>query len=459
MNELIYIGEMLRLVGDTADADTAALKAAQAKNADADAKLLTYARCHSLAGAYRAVLCKALTGLKWALYFAAALAALTGFFAGFSAFQQTPTGGQVNVFWLLATLLGVHFLSLLLWAAFIWRSPSASFSLLTLLNRAIAWAARKQPQHALAARAIAGVQLTGALGRASISVFSHGFWFVYLLAGFAASVILLSVQSYQFMWETTLLQPQTAVSIFTIIGKPLALMGFQVPNASIITAAENLGNAGQSKQQAALWARFCLTALIVYGVVPRLILVALCAVWRSRLVSAARLNASDPFFASLLAQIYQPTAAIEVVDADDAGRAETDVPTAPVAAGYSPAAMGSVIGWEVDALDHAVFEGGTIIGVYEDSPALNAAVTSLNGAAVTLAVSLLNTPDRGVESALKAIAALPVDQRSVVLLNVEALQDRSSAADAKRRIGDWWSLLIRLGFAQSSITIVGAQSA
>lgn len=459
MNELIYIGEMLRLSGDASQSDAAALKIAQAKNGGADAKLLTYSSCHALAGPYRGAARRALAGLKWALFGALSLAVLFGAMAGFTAFQQTPSGGQVNVFWLLASLLGVHFLSLVLWAVFVWRTPHASLSIFSVLNKVIAWAARKQPQQVLAVRSVAGVQLDGALGRASISALSHGFWFLYLLAGFIAAVVLLSVQSYQFMWETTLLLPETAVAIFTMFGKPLALLGFDVPSASIITAAENFGSPSQTKEDAALWARFCLSALVVYGIVPRFLLSAISIVWRRRVIAGIQLKASDPFYASLLAQIYQPTAVVEVIDPDRTAPPEKHINSAPLEAKRNAVPAGKVIGWEVDGLDGAVFDPADIVGMFEEVSALETAIGSLGGAPATLAVSLLNTPDRGVENALRALSALPADKRGAVLLNISELKARSNPDDVKRRIGDWWSLLIRLGFEQSSITIDGAQNA
>lgn len=461
MKDSVIIGHMLRLGDQAAPIDAAALAAARSKSGSAQEKLRTYMECHHLAGDMMLSWGKVSLTLRWLLRGWAGVALVCGALAAMSAFAQgqdlTAGAGRVNVFWLLASLLGLNCISLILWIGFVWRAPGAPFSLSHVMAHFLTWAMGKSSIHKRAIESYGATHLSGALGRWSVGAVSHGLWCLYLIAGLLCALLLLTVQSYSFVWETTLLSAEDAVALIGWLSAPLNIMGVAVPSDAMIVSAQTSAVQDGMSFNASVWARFCLAVLFTYGVVPRALLWAVSAARAKALKTAINLDPAIPFFASILARIYQPEIHHDVVDADRAPtpkHVQNKLDSSPDTRGLL-AKNATLIGWEIEAFENSEFQPDQVAGFFDRPEALKHALDAVSTDPIVLAVSALNTPDRGVESALKPFSGLTPDRRSVWIMNVSDLRTRAPQDDVTRRLGDWWSLLTRLGFDPSSIQVDG----
>lgn len=234
------------------------------------------------------------------------LSVLTGCGAALAALGDGSR--PVNLFWALGGLLGVHALTLMLWAlSLAWGSKLGSALgrlLLAAAGRlsripALAAAGEKAaaarpPAAALVPRALLGLLQKAGILRWLLGALSHGWWLLALLSAFATLIALLSTRRYGFVWETTLLSPDTFVALTHALGWLPAAAGFAVPDASLVRASDGLQPIAPQAQ--AIWSSWLLGCVLVYGIVPRL----LALIWCGALVRLRRRRfALDPTLRSL----------------------------------------------------------------------------------------------------------------------------------------------------------------
>jgi len=451
-------GEMLRLEGVSAEIDPVALDVARRRSGDAREKLASYITSHHGASTAQAALKVAKGRFNCVGLIILGIAVVFGALASFTAFNQNAApsvfGKQVNILWLFGALLGTHCLALVVWAFAIGSrivAPSIQMPIFALLKP-------KGGDQLRAYEAVFQTILRGYQGRLLFSSLSHGFWFLYLSAGLLAAVLILSFDRYIFIWETTLLSPETMMSLVRALAQPIDFIGISTPNEEMILAAGQVQNIRSDPADSVIWARFCLAAIVVYGVVPRLVLFALCLVLFLRSQKRLQLTTSDPVFADILARIYQPDIRVDIVDPDLADGALLDAPGTAELSAYDFAGQDTfvMIGWEIDP---PIEIDTRRIAIFDRPDALEQAVIDAQGKDVCLLVSAINTPDRGVEMALQPFKAIDGQKKAALLLETDALIIRSNQADADRRIAEWWSLLTRLGFDASAIHISRQQAA
>ncbi|MGG6496815.1 UNVERIFIED_CONTAM: DUF2868 domain-containing protein, partial [Bacteroidetes bacterium 56_B9] len=80
-------------------------------------------------------------------------------------------------------------------------------------------------------------------------------------------------------WETTLLAADPFIHLTQALGALPSLLGFAVPDEAMIRASGDTLPALEQARQA--WASWLLGVVLVYGLLPRLVLAALC-LWRWR---------------------------------------------------------------------------------------------------------------------------------------------------------------------------------
>lgn len=253
-----------------------------------------------------------------------ALAALlAGAGLGFAALGDGAR--SVNVFWALGSLLGLHLLSLLVWAVSLVSRPGAG-----ALGRFWLWGSAKLARDLRAAQlapALLSLLERARLARWGFGLLVHGFWLLVLVSALLSLLLLFSARRYGFNWETTLLSAESFVAFTHLIGTLPSLLGFPVPDAETVRASG--GSALLQEPARRAWAGWLLGALLAYGVLPRLLLGAFCF-WRWRrgirslqldlglpeyqvlrerlLPSSESLGISDPAPAELPAQAHAATA-------------------------------------------------------------------------------------------------------------------------------------------------------
>lgn len=180
----------------------------------------------------------------------------------------------VNVIWALGSLLGINLLMLLVWlAGFLASAPSPS------LGRLWFWLSQRfQNRDAInLTRAFVMLNNQAGLTRWWLGLVSHAVWLAALLGVTIGLLLALSLRSYAFSWETTILPASVFVSLVEGLGWLPGWIGFQTPNIEGIQQAGQMPGTAQAFLQAdperRAWASWLLGCLVVYGVLPRLLLV------------------------------------------------------------------------------------------------------------------------------------------------------------------------------------------
>ncbi len=202
----------------------------------------------------------------------------------------------VNVLWALGALLGLHGLMFLLWlASFLLPGTRA-----TGLGRLWLWTTRKLargPDAALIPQALLNLLARAGALRWLLGAISHLLWLATLCAALTTLLIMLSTASYQFIWATTLLPPETFVRLTAWAGWLPAQFGFTLPDPAMVRASD-----GQQALPAAAqvqWSVWLLGMLVCWGIVPRLLAAFGCLVMSARALARLVIDPGLPGYAVL----------------------------------------------------------------------------------------------------------------------------------------------------------------
>jgi hypothetical protein len=290
--------------------DAQALRLASSRAADAHGQITERALLLGERIGLQPELARARQWAPWVLLGLAALIVV----AGLGLAGNVVGGGErhINVIVALASLLGLHALTLVLWLAGLWL-PLGSFNTASLgwiwLSLTARVAGGKRGQAPTLVRAATGLLSRAKLLPWAFGLVSHGIWSLSFAVVLAAMLFALAFRSYTLSWETTILDPEFFVRAVQALGWAPAKLGFPVPDAATVLAASP-GAAGQRTW--ALWLTGC---IVVYGLLPRLVLVLLsAAVLRSRR-KALQPDWHEPYYRKLLAR-FAAMAPAAIVDAD-----------------------------------------------------------------------------------------------------------------------------------------------
>ena len=263
--------------------------------------------------------------LRWqararVLLFAAAVLALV---LGFGAAAGVLGDGArpVNVVWTLGGLLGVHLFSLLLWLVMLALQGGAhgGFQHGGVLGRA--WLALTGFLDRSRAAADLPLALGGLLGRGRLAAWgvgaaNHALWCAALLGATLGVLALLATRRYGFVWETTILPADTFVALSAALGALPGMLGFPVPDVATVVASGDAPMLDEAGRRA--WAGWLVGALVVYGVLPRLVLALICALMWWRGTRRLALDLSRPGYARLRPLLMPDSECIGVRDPEPA---------------------------------------------------------------------------------------------------------------------------------------------
>ncbi|MBT2299057.1 DUF2868 domain-containing protein [Variovorax paradoxus] len=354
------------------------------------------------------VLERARTWAPWVLLAVVALIVFSGLaLAG----SVVGAARSINVVVALASLLGLHLLTLLLWLFGLLvplGSFHASFGWLWLaLTARVAGGRRGQAPILLraATRLLARARLLPwALGFAS-----HAIWSLSFVVMLAVLLFALAFRNYTLSWETTILDPAFFVRGVQLLGAAPAWLGFPVPDAQTVMSPL----AAPAGQRAwALWLTGC---IVVYGLLPRLFFALLCAlVWQARKKALAP-DLSQPYYRRLLAR-FDAMAPRQIVDADP-GRLPHGAATG-LAAGETADTLMAIgfelpdeLPWPPAALDAAGAQVLRIDGSAGARRELLDTLARLRPRRVLVGCNAASSPDRGTERFLREVASLSSECR------------------------------------------------
>lgn len=240
----------------------------------------------------------------------------------FSALSQSP----INLYWALLCLLGVHFITLIIWiGSFFFFSRFGG----SLLIHCWLWIAQKLYQKKTVQQLVpAFITLFGSSIRWLLGFVLNLFWVVILCSALFVLVMLFSTQHYSFEWKTTLLSSDTIIKLTHYLGYVPSLFGFPIPNDDVIKLSEHALSAGDIRSSWAIW---LLGVFICYGLAVRFLLMTFCGIAWVVSSRKIKLNLDDPDF-QILSQQLQPLLT-QMVDEDKLGEPKWQLPISQIEEG------------------------------------------------------------------------------------------------------------------------------
>ncbi|WP_430962060.1 DUF2868 domain-containing protein [Pseudomonas cremoricolorata] len=379
-------------------------------------------------------------GARLALLGLALLAVLSG--AGL-AFAALGDGSRpVNVFWALGSLLGLNLLMLCGWALSGWLSGEHG----ALLGRLWLWLSARLARDAQAAQlapALLVLLQRQRLTRWLLGLLVNSLWLLAMLAALGMLLTLLAGRRYGFVWETTLLAAEPFIALTHALGALPALLGFSMPSEAMIRASGATQPLFDGARQA--WASWLLGVVLVYGVLPRLLLAALC-LWRWR-------RGRQQLGADLEQPAYQQLRQVLMPTSERLGVHDPAPAMAEQAATQAPQSVSGgalLVGLELDeqrpwppTLPEAVTDAG-VLDSRASRQRLLEQLSRFPPARLLIACDPQRSPDRGSLALLGELARNAGATR--IWLLPAAPGEQLDAA----RLGDWHEALTRLGLAYSA---------
>lgn len=218
----------------------------------------------------------------------------------------------VNVVWTLLGLIGLPVLTLLLWIVTLTlRRPLGRRAGGGLAGRIWLWLVEHCPRmfkgnetgpDGRVAQALAALMNRSGVGPWWLGFITHTFWLLALSATLLAMLLALSLRSYGFVLETTILSPDVFGSFVRGFGALPARFGFAIPDADMVAAALAGDVAGQSEAARRAWSSWLSGGVLVYALLPRLAVWLLTIVRLFSLRSRLMPDPTLPGYADLLAR-------------------------------------------------------------------------------------------------------------------------------------------------------------
>ncbi|WP_105245824.1 DUF2868 domain-containing protein [Psychrobacter sp. Marseille-P5312] len=365
---------------------------------------------------------------------------ISGFLGLFTLLQTNV----VNFFYVLVCLLGFHTIMLLGWLAMTLINQGKQSSNWFASFVSPSYLIRGKDDVTKAAIDLYERQLQHSGMRWYLGRFSHQLWLATLTGMLLAIVFLLIVRQYSFSWESTLLSDQALITLTQILGWLPSLVGFDVPDSTAIAQSRMVTEA-MPLSAARQWAGLLVGSLLMYGIVPRAIAWAFCALMFRR--KKMRLDIKQPYYQKIL-NFWQR----HVVDADDFKEAPAPVaPKATVSAGKKLVALleypAKQDNWWLGGLDADINDNSEIedFGIVDDRDDMERLTSYLDKhpVQVLLGVHSNALPDRGTLRKLDRIAEHAADGLIIQLLGDGTLAKDSvqTIANQDTRYQQWQTAL------------------
>lgn len=228
-------------------------------------------------------------------------------------------GTQLNIFWVLGVLLGLSWLSLLLWFITLLLNRDHAGVLAPLFRKLLDrfLPERREPSAQQAADRVWLQRLFfSASGFLRLGWITHVLWSAYLLGGLLGLLLLFTTRQFDFVWESTLLGGDSFVAITQALTPPLAAIGVPVPDANQILASSLDQTPADAAQTRRVWAIFLLGCVLIYGLLPRLLIGLICMLGERRLQARQTLDFNRPYHIRLQREFWPQGSRARVLDAD-----------------------------------------------------------------------------------------------------------------------------------------------
>ena len=372
-------------------------------------------------GALARVLGKIDGRIKGIMLVMSVLWCISGFLGLFTLLQTNV----VNFFYVLVCLLGLHTLMLLGWLVMTLMNQGKQSSNWFASFVSPSYLIRGKDDITKAAVDLYERQLQHSGMRWYLGRFSHQLWLATLTGMLLAIIFLLIVRQYSFSWESTLLSDQALITLTQILSWLPNKVGFTVPDSAAIVQSRLVTDA-MPLSMARQWAGLLVGSLLMYGIVPRALAWAFCALMFRR--KKMRLDIKQPYYQKIL-NFWQR----QVTDADDFKAAPAPVaPKATLSTGKKLVALLEYpsqqdnwwqSGLNADISSHSNNINSNIsnvenFGIVDDRDDMERLTTYLDShpVQVLLGIHSKALPDRGTLRKLDRIAEHAADGLIVQLL-------------------------------------------
>lgn len=329
----------------------------------------------------------------------------------------------VNLLGALMALLVAHGVTFILWLLSLglrMQTGGAAARLWLWLTERLA----RGPDAALAPQALADLLSRAGVLRWALGAVSHILWIVALVAALLVLLVQLSTRRYGFVWETTLLSPDTLVALTQALGRIPGWFGFAMPDTDQVRLSDGLQALSPGVQ--AQWSVWLLGSLVVYGLLPRVLALLACLLMAVRRMTTLRLDLSLPGYAGLRERLQPASVALDAnlpePDGPSPARAQHAVShgTEAVLAGielpddlpWPPARAHAAATTGADTASHAPnWRDAGLIDTRAQRNALLDALATHPAARLLIVCDGRQTPDRGTIALVAELAALAADCR------------------------------------------------
>lgn len=349
----------------------------------------------------------------------------------------------VNLLWAVSGLLGLHVLTFCLWLgglAWSLATGASTGGALGKLWLALARRVARGPAAALAPQALLNLMARARLLPWLLGAVSHAFWLLALGAALVTLLAMLATRRYDFVWETTILDPGYVERLALWLGSVPGMLGLPTPDAALVRASDGLST--QPADGRAIWAGWLLGVVAVYGVLPRALALLAC-VWKVRRgMTKLVLDLSLPGLDTLQARLQPASRRTGVIDPDAAQAAPGERPGVPSAAATTHASLAGehvvpgrawLVGIELPEDLRAALQRSPAVndaGVIDSGPQREAAIERLHAARpvrLLIVCDARQTADRGTVSLVTELAGLAVQSRILLAGSATASPSRRQA--------------------------------
>jgi len=379
---------------------------------------------------------------------------------------------QINFFWSFVLFFIPNLISLLIWL-YLFLVPkslthtySAKFSLFLIkqVEHRFNLKSTQAPHYWALFKSYFHLQFSGKVGRYQLSLLTHRLWLSYFVAATLVLVIKLSTYQVDFIWQTSLLSASSFTWLTQILAILPALLGFPVPDSMQIAQSQIglVSTETMAESTRFAWSSLLVSSLIIYGIIPRLLLLLLMNWQLKQTIQRTTIDVSQHYYVALRQLIKPNISQLGVIDKDDELQcivSKKNQKTAQKRDAHRlpedtfPIAIELSTDQYQEAISHnfQLANNGLNIESYQDQQDAVAQLKNSKKGNVSLYIALSQLADRGM---LRFITALKQDSHAIFYLVFIELDTQGKPIDGAvkaQRQTDWAQLAKQAGIPLENI--------
>ena len=295
------------------------------------------------------------------------------------------------------------------------------------------------------------------MGKYNLSKLTHLLWLSYFSGATLMSIVMLATHQVDFVWQTSILSADSFQWLTQMLSSLPQLFGFPVPSIEQIQQSHiGTGNVLDAENRRLVWSSLLISSLLLYGVLPRLILLLLMSYRLKQQTSNFSLDLSLPYYVQLR-QILKPNKTkLGITDADedaieeaatvyaaDNGTASTQLPNSFYAIAIELSASQLLLAEKHEQKTNQSQINLTNVCDHAAQQQLLTELQESENQYVALYVALKRVPDRGLKRFIREMTSIQGKQFHLFLI-VESAHNR-------QRDNDWYQLADDVGIALDNI--------